>query len=110
MALTNAQVFGSIFCQPWWLDAVAPDRWDAAQVFDRGELQARMPYVLQRNRLGFRIISMPPLTQALGPWIVPREAKYTNQIARQHTLKLVITINCITNAANRAKFIFDFQF
>lgn len=75
----------SVFEQPWWLDAVAPGRWYEARVVRGGELAARMPFVVGPGRL-FTSIVMPPLTQALGPWLRPSSAKYHNQLAEQKEL------------------------
>lgn len=54
----------SAFEQPWWLDIVAPGRWGEAIVKENEEVVARMPYVVDRG-----MITMPQLTQTLGPWI-----------------------------------------
>ncbi len=60
----------SLFQQPWWLDAVAPGRWDAVQIKgDGGELLAWMPYVVRLDKWGLKVIDMPQLTMTLGPWI-----------------------------------------
>ena len=57
----------SLFEQPWWLDIVAPGKWEEALVTDdSGTVIARMPYV----RDGDRII-MPELTQTIGIWMAP---------------------------------------
>jgi Acetyltransferase (GNAT) domain len=58
----------AIFQQPWWLDAVAPGRWSEATVERDGRVIARMPYVV-RGRRRLRVLTMPPLTQTLGPWV-----------------------------------------
>jgi len=59
---------GPIFHQPWWLDAVAPGRWGAATVDRGGETVARLPYVV-RGPSRLRVLSQPPLTPYLGPWV-----------------------------------------
>jgi hypothetical protein len=58
----------AIFQQPWWLDAVAPGRWGAVTVERDGHVLARLPYAL-RGRSRLRILTMPPFTQTLGPWL-----------------------------------------
>jgi GNAT acetyltransferase-like protein len=58
----------AIFQQPWWLDAVAPGRWGEATVERDGRVIARLPYVV-RGRRRMRVLTMPPLTQTLGPWV-----------------------------------------
>lgn len=74
---------GTIFVQPWWLDAVAPQAWDAVTLEENGRLVARMPYVVQR-RYGFTALVKPPLTQTLGVWLAPDDSKYTTQLSRCH--------------------------
>jgi hypothetical protein len=75
----------SIFQNGWWLDAVAPRQWDEVVVKEGSQIVARLPYTV-RHRRGFTCLEMPSLTQTLGPWIAPHEAKYTNLISRQHKL------------------------
>jgi Acetyltransferase (GNAT) domain len=58
----------AIFQQPWWLDAVAPRRWGETTVERDGRVIARLPYVV-RGRRRMRVLTMPPLTQTLGPWV-----------------------------------------
>jgi hypothetical protein len=75
----------SIFEQPWWLDAVAPGRWTAAEVKRGDKVVARLPYA-QRRRLGLSTIGQPPFTQTLGPWLAPREGKYARQLETEKKL------------------------
>lgn len=75
----------SIFQQPWWLDAVAPGQWGEAVVKRGNEIVARMPYVTIK-KFGMTAITMPPLTQTLGPWLRPSKAKYARQISEQKKL------------------------
>ena len=76
----------SIFSQPWWLNSiVGEDNWDVCVVEKNGQVIASMPYVM-KNKLGFKLCSMPKLTQTLGPWIRPSTAKYANQLSRQKKL------------------------
>jgi Acetyltransferase (GNAT) domain len=58
----------SIFQQPWWLDAVAPGSWGEVTVERGGETVARLPYVMRR-RGTLRVLTQPPWTQTLGPWV-----------------------------------------
>jgi len=58
-----------VFAQDWWLDAVCAEaNWDVILIDDGGEIVAAMPYCLKRRGL-FSIVSMPPFTQTLGPYI-----------------------------------------
>ena len=74
-----------IFQQPWWLDAVAPGRYEAVEVKVDGKVRARLPYVV-RTTLGVKVITMPLLTPYLGPWFAPSNAKYVNQLGEQKEL------------------------
>jgi hypothetical protein len=76
----------SIFQQSFWLDAVAPGAWDVVEIEAGGQVKARLPYVISRSRLGMTILSMPRLTQTLGPWLAPAEGKYAAQLARHKEL------------------------
>jgi lipid II:glycine glycyltransferase (peptidoglycan interpeptide bridge formation enzyme) len=78
----TAEMPGSLFSQPWWLDAVAPGSWNAVTVERGGEIVARLPYVIRR-RYGFTYLTMPPLTQTLGPWLRPYPGKYTNKLSEE---------------------------
>jgi hypothetical protein len=75
----------SLFQQPWWLDAVAPGAWSAVEIRRGGELQARLPYVMDR-RMGLTLLRQPLLTPFLGPWIRPSEGKYATQLSHQKEL------------------------
>jgi hypothetical protein len=75
----------AIFQQPWWLDAVAPGRWGDATVERDGRVVARLPYVM-RGRRRLRMITMPPLTQTLGPWVERSTAKPANALSEEHEL------------------------
>ena len=75
----------SIFSQPWWLDAVAPGSWDKVTVENGGHVAARLPYV-SRHKRGMTMLTMPPLTQTLGPWLRPYSGKYTNRLSKEKQL------------------------
>lgn len=75
-----------VFCQPWWLEAVSPRRWDVAVVRRGEEVAAVWPYAY-KVRLGrYRLIEIPELTFYLGPWLRPSTAKYTGQLAEEKDL------------------------
>jgi hypothetical protein len=67
-ASVSTDCANAIFQQPWWLDAVAPGRWGEATVEHGGRVVARLPYVV-RGPSRLRMLTMPPLTQTLGPWV-----------------------------------------
>lgn len=75
----------SIFTQPWWLDAVAPGQWGEVVVEHDGTLFARMPYVIKK-KAGFRIMTMPKLTQKLGPWLRSYPGKKANKFSEEKQL------------------------
>ena len=74
---------GKLFSQPWWLDAVAPGRWEAIEVEKGGKLVARLPLVFNEARTQ---CLMPPLTQALGPWIDVGEGKLAKRLSKHKEL------------------------
>lgn len=74
-----------LFSQAWWLDAVAGDAWDIALVYKGEEIAASMPYLVKKL-YGMRVISQPPLTQALGPWVRQTNAKYVKRLSREKDL------------------------
>jgi hypothetical protein len=75
-----------LFSQAWWLDATCgPDRWDVAVVEKGGEIMATLPY-LRLVRAGMTKLTMPALTQKLGPWFRPQEGRYAQQLAQRKNL------------------------
>lgn len=69
----------SVFEQPWWLEAVSPGKWHEVFVEDKGQIIARLPYVLSGRK-----VYMPPLTQTLGPWIKDKSFERGNtQLSKQ---------------------------
>jgi lipid II:glycine glycyltransferase (peptidoglycan interpeptide bridge formation enzyme) len=75
-----------IYSKDWWLDAVCgEDNWDVALIEKGDHIVATMPYYTKR-KMGLTIITMPPFTQTLGPWIRPSPAKYAKQLAKQKDL------------------------
>jgi hypothetical protein len=83
---SNAESHSScIFHQNWWLDAVAPGRWAAAEVRHAGQLVARLLYVLLRRGLVIAV-THPPLTPFLGPWVSSSTAKYAKRLGREKDL------------------------
>ena len=71
-----------IFSKPWWLDAVCgKDNWDVAVVEKGGRVIASMPYYIVKSS-GMWTITMPKLTQTMGPWIkyLPNQ-KYASRLS-----------------------------
>jgi hypothetical protein len=73
----------SLFGEPWWLDAVAPGAWGEVVLRNGNEVLARHPYVT-RSRAGVGMLTHPPLTPALGPWIAPSGGGYARRLATEH--------------------------
>jgi len=71
-----------IFSQPWWLDSVCGGReWDVVLIEKNGEVVASFPYYLKKKG-PFKLITMPPLTQTMGPYIkYPEGQKYAKKLA-----------------------------
>jgi hypothetical protein len=67
------------FEQRWWLDAVAPGSWGEAVVERQGEIVARLPYV-RKQKLGLTVLTQPPLTRFVGPWLRPSTGKYATRL------------------------------
>lgn len=74
-----------VFSKDWWLDSVAEDNWDVVLVEKGNEIIASLPFVIKK-RFGFRVITMPVLTQNLGPWLRPSTAKYSKKLAEEKDL------------------------
>jgi Acetyltransferase (GNAT) domain len=93
-----------IFHQPWWLDAVAPGSWDAATVERGGRTVATLPFVVRGPRW-FRVLTQPPLTPFLGPWISHEEgAKYATALGDQMELQALLEAQLPTAAAFHQNF------
>ena len=72
-----------LFSKDWWLDSVVGvDKWDVALVFRDGKIIASMPYIIKK-RFGLKLSTLPELTQYLGPWIKPSQAKYPKMLGQQ---------------------------
>ncbi|MBV9920585.1 MAG: hypothetical protein JOY78_07000 [Pseudonocardia sp.] len=93
-----------IFHQPWWLDAVAPGRWDAVTVQRGGQTVARLPFVVRGPRR-LRVLSQPPLTPFLGPWIAGEPgAKYARALGDEMALQAQLEAALPAAAAFRQSF------
>lgn len=72
-----------LFSQAWWLDAVAgPKNWSAVLALKNEEVVGALPYVLSKF-WGKKLLTQPRLTQTLGPWVRPSNAKYANALAME---------------------------
>jgi hypothetical protein len=75
----------TIFQQPWWLDAVAPDCWGEVTCERGGRTVARLPYVIRGPR-GMRMLTQSTMTQTLGPWVETSRVDGAGALAREHEL------------------------
>ena len=75
-----------VFSQAWWLDAVAPENWDVVLCEKDGKIIASMPFIIKR-KLFVSIVTMPVLTQHLGPWFRTAEDKEP-----EHGLRIVFGV------------------
>lgn len=58
-----------VFSKDWWLDCVCgKDNWDVVLVEKNEKIVASMPF-FKSSRFIFKTISMPDLTQTMGPYI-----------------------------------------
>jgi len=72
-----------IFMQPFWLDSVCEDgmEWDVILYEKGGEIWGSFVYVIKK-KFGFTLITMPKLTQFLGPYIkYPKGQKYYKKLS-----------------------------
>lgn len=69
-----------LFSQAWWLDAVASDAWDVVFCEKDGNILASMPFVIKK-KFGLNLLSMPTLTQHLGPWVRPTTGKMSKRLS-----------------------------
>lgn len=74
-----------IFSQAWWLDAVAENEWDVVLVERNDQIVASLPFVL-KQKFGFKVITMPKLTQHLGPWLRPSVLNTVNHLSVEKEL------------------------
>ena len=75
-----------LFAQGWWLDAACRGRgWDAVVVSESGEVKAALPYEIHKRGL-FTILTQPPLTPWLGPWIKPEGGSVGAVLRREERL------------------------
>ena len=68
--LVDASPQGSVFSRSWWLRAVCQDRFRICTLRRGGRLVAGMPLPVSRMA-GLTTTTMPPLTQTLGPVLLP---------------------------------------
>ena len=88
-----------LFHHSWWLEAAAGESiWGITSVINQKKVEASLPYIIKKNKLGFKYITQPPFTPFLGPYISkPKEScKYTTLLTREKNL-LNQLINLLPN-------------
>ena len=77
-----------LFSKDWWLDAVCSEPgtgWNVILLNKGDDIIASMPYCIKR-RHGLTYITMPKLTQAMGPWLRDSKAKYAKALGQEKFL------------------------
>ncbi len=80
-AMVEASPQGSIFCRTWWLEATCAEI-KVLGYFEKGRLVAGIPLHFER-RVGFRMCTMPKLTQTWGVVIEPLAGKPVHVLSRE---------------------------
>ena len=70
----------SIFCQPWWLEAVSPGQWGVAVARRGEEVAGAWPYTFTMKLGRYRLLETPKLFFFLGPWLRPSTAKSARRL------------------------------
>lgn len=73
-----------LFSHPWWLDLVCGNKnWEVILVEKQNQIIASFPYYIKLERnLRFKNITMPTLTQKLGPYIkYPTNQKFSSKLS-----------------------------
>ena len=83
---------------------MAPGRWSVAEVARGGEVVARLPFVVRGPRR-LRVLTQPPLTQFLGPWVsTPPDAKPATALSDEMRLQTELERALPAAAAFRQNF------
>jgi hypothetical protein len=78
---------GTLFCTTWWLNTVAPERYQILTIEKGGTIHGAWPIILNRSRLGETTIGMASLTPWLGVlYRPPASPKLANQLSEQKSL------------------------
>lgn len=114
---TSRSMSYCIFQEPWWLDAVAPGAWRDITVTSGGVVRARWPIYRERRGL-FDVITLPPLTHRLGPWLDLGDATKSArryEVEKDLTVALleqlpphdILQINCHSGITNVLPFVWN---
>lgn len=76
----------TVFCQPWWLEAVSPDQWGIAIVKRGNGIAALWPYTFIIKLHHFYLQNLPSIYSYYGPWFGESKAKYAQRISDEKDL------------------------
>lgn len=76
---------GILYCHTWWLDAVAPGRYQILPIRKGNTLRAAWPIVFSERKDAL-CITMPSLTQKLGILLPPSTENYSEKLSEEHRL------------------------
>jgi hypothetical protein len=106
-------ITSTLFEEDYWLDAAAPGQWAAIEERQDGKVIGRLPFLFKKKR-GIKLVTQPPYTPWLGPWIRSSGGKLTNELSHQHQvleqlikqlpLAHVSTVNCAPEFTNLMAF------
>lgn len=83
--LCNTETSIPIFSRDWWLDTVCgEDKWEVLLIEEKGRILAAMPLYIPHQG----IISMPPYTQTMGPWLAKEsgDTKYNRALGKHQAI------------------------
>lgn len=75
----------SIFCYPWWLEAVAPGQYEYITTRKKNQIKSIFP-VVKHNKLAFTFCKMPKYTQYLGVLMPKMKGKYAHRLSKSHRI------------------------
>jgi hypothetical protein len=82
-AFVDTSPQGSVYCRPWWLQAVCGDEFGILTLRDGSGIVAGMPFRHVRRWI-FRHALMPPLTQVLGVLLAPsKKTSYEGRLSEE---------------------------
>jgi hypothetical protein len=76
----------SIFEEDVWLNVVAKEKWERIEIRNKnGKVDAAFP-IFKTKKYGFKILTVPPLTQTMGIYIEDTGSKLTKKLEREKKL------------------------
>ncbi len=89
--MTNKEIFRKwcasrhdipLFLRSDWMECITDqNHWDVALIGKENDVQAFLPY-FKKRKVGFQLITMPPLTPYMGPWLhYPEGQKHATRLS-----------------------------